>query len=36
MRGRPVARATPVLDAGMLMGENLVSGMIDAREGGEN
>jgi biotin-dependent carboxylase-like uncharacterized protein len=36
MLGHPVARGTPVLDAARLMGENLVSGMVDAREGGEN
>jgi biotin-dependent carboxylase-like uncharacterized protein len=35
MRGHLVARATPALDATRLMGENLVSGMIDARQGGE-
>jgi biotin-dependent carboxylase-like uncharacterized protein len=35
MRGHLVARATPALDATRLMGENLVSGMVDAREGGE-
>ena len=34
--GHLVARGTPVLDAARLMGENLVSGMVDAREGGEN
>jgi len=36
MRDHLVARTTPVLDAARLMGENLVSGMVDAREGGEN
>ena len=34
--GHLVARGTPVLDAARLMGENLVSGMVDARDGGEN
>jgi biotin-dependent carboxylase-like uncharacterized protein len=35
MRGHLVARGMPALDAARLMGENLVSGMVDAREGGE-